>query len=92
MLSLKDTYCDDIYSNGQKDLLRRGYRDERVMIHQPAGSLSKVATREFILEVGELLKLRKTLTRVYVKGTGKLLWVVSEDMAVKLSYSLVLDS
>ncbi|KAI3663627.1 hypothetical protein L6452_45639 [Arctium lappa] len=39
-----------------------------------------VATGEFILEVGELLKLRETLTRVYVQRTGKPLWVVSEDM------------
>ncbi|XP_052623917.1 ATP-dependent Clp protease proteolytic subunit-like [Lactuca sativa] len=51
-----------------------------VMIHQPAGSFSEVATGEFILEVGELLKLRETLTRVYVQRTGKPLWVVSEDM------------
>nr|YP_009747536.1 ClpP [Bidens pilosa]QII89184.1 ClpP [Bidens pilosa] len=52
----------------------------RVMIHQPAGSFSEVATGEFILEVGELLKLRETLTRVYVQRTGKPLWVISEDM------------
>nr|YP_010716414.1 clp protease proteolytic subunit [Xanthium strumarium]WDQ39900.1 clp protease proteolytic subunit [Xanthium strumarium] len=52
----------------------------RVMIHQPAGSFSEVATGEFVLEVGELLKLRETLTRVYVQRTGKPLWVVSEDM------------
>ena len=50
------------------------------MIHQPAGSFSEVATGEFILEVGELLKLRETLTRVYVQRTGKPVWVVSEDM------------
>ncbi|KAK1405866.1 hypothetical protein QVD17_42469 [Tagetes erecta] len=50
------------------------------MIHQPAGAFSEVATGEFILEVGELLKLRETLTRVYVQRTGKPLWVVSEDM------------
>nr|YP_011035970.1 clp protease proteolytic subunit [Elephantopus mollis]WRI64157.1 clp protease proteolytic subunit [Elephantopus scaber]WRI64244.1 clp protease proteolytic subunit [Elephantopus scaber]WRI64331.1 clp protease proteolytic subunit [Elephantopus mollis]WRI64418.1 clp protease proteolytic subunit [Elephantopus mollis] len=52
----------------------------RVMIHQPAGSFSEVATGEFILEVGELLKLRETLTRVYVQRTGKPFWVISEDM------------
>ena len=45
------------------------------MIHQPAGSFSEVATGEFILEVGELLKLRETLTRVYVQRTGKPLWL-----------------
>uniref|UniRef100_A0A251UUD9 ATP-dependent Clp protease proteolytic subunit n=1 Tax=Helianthus annuus TaxID=4232 RepID=A0A251UUD9_HELAN len=52
----------------------------RVMIHQPVGSFSEVATGEFILEVGELLKLRETLTRVYVQRMGKPVWVVSEDM------------
>ena len=35
---------------------------------------------EFILETEELLKLRETLTKVYVQRTGKPLWVVSEDM------------
>ncbi|KAD5318185.1 hypothetical protein E3N88_18131 [Mikania micrantha] len=48
--------------------------------NQPAGSFSEVATEEFILEVGELLKLYETLARVYVQRTGKPLWVVSEDM------------
>ena len=28
MLSLIATYCDGIYSDGKKDLLRRGYGDE----------------------------------------------------------------
>ncbi|GKF45490.1 Clp protease proteolytic subunit, partial [Tanacetum coccineum] len=40
----------------------------------------EAATGAFILEVGELLKLRETLTRVYVQRTGKPLWAVSEDM------------
>nr|YP_009710973.1 clp protease proteolytic subunit [Tagetes erecta]QGI24186.1 clp protease proteolytic subunit [Tagetes erecta] len=59
---------------------RIAFPHARVMIHQPAGAFSEVATGEFILEVGELLKLRETLTRVYVQRTGKPLWVVSEDM------------
>jgi ATP-dependent Clp protease protease subunit len=59
---------------------RLAFPHARVMIHQPAGSFSEVATGEFILEVGELLKLRETLTRVYAQRTGKPLWVVSEDM------------
>nr|YP_010176578.1 ATP-dependent Clp protease proteolytic subunit 1 [Crassocephalum crepidioides]QSQ72250.1 ATP-dependent Clp protease proteolytic subunit 1 [Crassocephalum crepidioides] len=59
---------------------RLAFPHARVMIHQPAGSFSEVATGEFILEVGELLKLRETLTRVYVQRTGKPIWVVSEDM------------
>nr|YP_010400176.1 ATP-dependent Clp protease proteolytic subunit [Carlina acaulis]UQS75843.1 ATP-dependent Clp protease proteolytic subunit [Carlina acaulis] len=59
---------------------RLAFPHARVMIHQPAGSFSEVATGEFILEVGELLKLRETLTKVYVQRTGKPFWVVSEDM------------
>ncbi|CAN2060156.1 unnamed protein product [Malus fusca] len=41
---------------------------------------SFILTGEFILEAEELLKLRETVTRVYVQRTGKPLWVVSEDM------------
>ncbi|XP_051145783.1 ATP-dependent Clp protease proteolytic subunit [Andrographis paniculata] len=51
-----------------------------VMIHQPASSFYEAQTGEFILEAEELLKLRETITRVYVQRTGKPLWVVSEDM------------
>nr|YP_009914842.1 ClpP [Chuquiraga oblongifolia]YP_009914928.1 ClpP [Chuquiraga oppositifolia]YP_009945532.1 ClpP [Chuquiraga rotundifolia]QLF67553.1 ClpP [Chuquiraga oblongifolia]QLF67677.1 ClpP [Chuquiraga oppositifolia]QOE56083.1 ClpP [Chuquiraga rotundifolia] len=51
-----------------------------VMIHQPAGYFSEAQTAEFILEAEELLKIRETLTRVYVQRTGKPIWVVSEDM------------
>ncbi|TYI93887.1 hypothetical protein E1A91_D02G165700v1, partial [Gossypium mustelinum] len=43
----------------------------RVMIHQPASSFYNAQTGEFILEVEELLKLRESLTRVYVQKTGK---------------------
>nr|QGW14967.1 clp protease proteolytic subunit [Hippophae tibetana] len=52
----------------------------RVMIHQPASSYYEAQAGEFILEAEELLKLRETITRVYVQRTGKPLWVVSEDM------------
>ncbi|TYH76643.1 hypothetical protein ES332_D04G099400v1 [Gossypium tomentosum] len=48
----------------------------RIMIHQPASSFYGARTREFILESEELLKLHKSLTRVYVQRTGKPLWVV----------------
>nr|WKT13377.1 Clp protease proteolytic subunit [Boswellia sacra] len=51
-----------------------------VMIHQPSASFQEAQTGEFILEAEELLKLRETLTRIYVQRTGKPLWVVSEDM------------
>ncbi|KAL4189189.1 hypothetical protein AMTRI_Chr08g205780 [Amborella trichopoda] len=50
----------------------------RVMIHQPASSFYEAPAGEFLLEAGELLKLRETITRVYVLRKG--LWVVSEDM------------
>ena len=50
------------------------------MIHQPSTSFSEARTGEFIQETEELLKLRETLTKVYVQRTGKPLWVVSEDM------------
>ncbi|CAN2059122.1 unnamed protein product [Malus fusca] len=53
---------------------------QTVMIHQPASSFYEAQTGEFILEAEELLKLRETVTRVYVQRTGKPLWVVSEDM------------
>lgn len=50
------------------------------MIHQPASSFYEAQADEFILEAEELLKLRETLTKVYVQRTGNPLWVVSEDM------------
>nr|YP_010331285.1 clp protease proteolytic subunit [Oreocnide trinervis]YP_010331369.1 clp protease proteolytic subunit [Oreocnide tonkinensis var. discolor]YP_010331453.1 clp protease proteolytic subunit [Oreocnide tonkinensis]YP_010331537.1 clp protease proteolytic subunit [Oreocnide serrulata]YP_010331621.1 clp protease proteolytic subunit [Oreocnide rubescens]YP_010331705.1 clp protease proteolytic subunit [Oreocnide pedunculata]YP_010331789.1 clp protease proteolytic subunit [Oreocnide obovata var. par len=59
---------------------RLAFPHARVMIHQPSTSFYEARTGEFILETGELLKLRETLTKVYVQRTGKPLWVVSEDM------------
>nr|YP_009462554.1 clp protease proteolytic subunit [Boehmeria spicata]YP_009462606.1 clp protease proteolytic subunit [Boehmeria spicata]AUV64869.1 clp protease proteolytic subunit [Boehmeria spicata]AUV64870.1 clp protease proteolytic subunit [Boehmeria spicata] len=59
---------------------RLAFPHARVMIHQPSTSFYESRTEEFILETGELLKLRETLTKVYVQRTGKSLWVVSEDM------------
>ncbi|KAK8323855.1 hypothetical protein V6Z11_A12G264800 [Gossypium hirsutum] len=59
---------------------RLAFPHARVMIHQPASSFYEAQTGEFILEAEELLKLRESLTRVYVQRTGKPLWVVSEDM------------
>nr|ASJ64828.1 clp protease proteolytic subunit [Matthiola incana] len=59
---------------------RIAFPHARVMIHQPASSFYEAQTGEFILEAEELLKLRETITRVYVQRTGKPIWVVSEDM------------
>ncbi|CAF1850294.1 unnamed protein product [Brassica oleracea] len=56
------------------------HKKSMVMIHQPANSFYEAQTGEVILEVEELLKLRETITMVYVQRTGKPIWVVSEDM------------
>ncbi|MFQ6651350.1 hypothetical protein Gotur_023709 [Gossypium turneri] len=50
------------------------------MIYQLVSSFYKAQTREFILEAEELLKLRESLTRVYVQRMGKPLRVISKDM------------
>lgn len=50
------------------------------MIHQPASSFYDTQAGEFILEAGELLKLRENITKVYAQRTGKPLWVISEDL------------
>nr|YP_010518771.1 clpP-like protease [Smilax weniae]UXO94385.1 clpP-like protease [Smilax weniae] len=59
---------------------RIAFPHARVMIHQPASSFYEAQAGEFILEAEELLKLRETITKVYVQRTGNPLWVVSEDM------------
>nr|ARI46818.1 clp protease proteolytic subunit [Olax imbricata] len=59
---------------------RLAFPHARVMIHQPATYYFEAQVGEWIVEAEELLKLRETLTRVYVQRTGKPLWVVSEDM------------
>nr|ANJ78223.1 clp protease proteolytic subunit [Ziziphus jujuba]ANJ78308.1 clp protease proteolytic subunit [Ziziphus jujuba var. spinosa]QTW90921.1 clp protease proteolytic subunit [Ziziphus jujuba var. spinosa]UEE87792.1 ATP-dependent Clp protease proteolytic subunit [Ziziphus jujuba] len=59
---------------------RLAFPHARVMMHQPASAFYEAQTGEFVLEAEELLKLRETITRVYVQRTGKPLWVVSEDM------------
>ena len=41
------------------------------MIHQPVSSFYEAQTGEFIHEVEELLKMYETITRIYVKRTGK---------------------
>nr|YP_010756688.1 clp protease proteolytic subunit [Melochia pyramidata]UNV38406.1 clp protease proteolytic subunit [Melochia pyramidata] len=59
---------------------RVAFPHARVMIHQPANSYFEAQTGEFILEAEELLKLRESITRVYIQRTGKPSWVVNEDM------------
>nr|YP_010511838.1 ATP-dependent Clp protease proteolytic subunit [Trischidium molle]UXL83162.1 ATP-dependent Clp protease proteolytic subunit [Trischidium molle] len=59
---------------------RIAFPHARVMMHQPASSFYEAQAGEFVLEAEELLKLRETITRVYVQRTGKPLSRVSEDM------------
>ncbi|XVF05527.1 hypothetical protein REPUB_Repub05bG0179800 [Reevesia pubescens] len=59
---------------------RLAFPHARVMIHQPSSCFYEAQTGEVILEAEELLKLRESITMVYVQRTGKPLWVVSEDM------------
>nr|YP_010389101.1 clp protease proteolytic subunit [Cypripedium debile]UPQ44422.1 clp protease proteolytic subunit [Cypripedium debile] len=59
---------------------RLAFPHARVMIHQPASSFFEAPAGEFILEAEELLRLRETITKVYVQRTGKPFWVISEDM------------
>nr|YP_010320490.1 ATP-dependent Clp protease proteolytic subunit [Parnassia wightiana]UJJ83535.1 ATP-dependent Clp protease proteolytic subunit [Parnassia wightiana] len=65
---------------GGKITKRLAFPHAWVMIHQPYSAFYEAQTGEFVLEAEELLKLRETITRVYVQRTGKPLWVVSEDM------------
>nr|YP_010195321.1 clp protease proteolytic subunit [Caragana roborovskyi]YP_010831654.1 clp protease proteolytic subunit [Caragana liouana]UAD82705.1 clp protease proteolytic subunit [Caragana roborovskyi]WFG50408.1 clp protease proteolytic subunit [Caragana liouana]WFG50484.1 clp protease proteolytic subunit [Caragana liouana] len=51
-----------------------------VMIHQPASSFYEGQTVECMLEANELLKMRKTMTKIYAQRTGKPSWQISKDM------------
>nr|YP_010174651.1 clp protease proteolytic subunit [Salvadora persica]QSJ55397.1 clp protease proteolytic subunit [Salvadora persica] len=51
-----------------------------VMIHQPGCAYYQAQAGEFLLEAEELLKLRESITTIYVQRTGKPFWVVYEDM------------
>nr|YP_010364631.1 clp protease proteolytic subunit [Solanum bradei]UNZ92304.1 clp protease proteolytic subunit [Solanum bradei] len=59
---------------------RIAFPHARVMMHEPASGFYMAQVGEFVVEAGELLKLRETLTRVYAERTGKPFWVVSEDL------------
>nr|YP_009127219.1 clp protease proteolytic subunit [Libidibia coriaria]AHY32834.1 clp protease proteolytic subunit [Libidibia coriaria] len=59
---------------------RIAFPHARVMIHQPAGGFYHTQTAEGVLEAGEILKVRETVTRIYSQKTGQPLWVLFEDM------------
>nr|AMC30878.1 ATP-dependent Clp protease proteolytic subunit [Euphorbia marginata] len=52
----------------------------RVMIHQPIASFFKSKIGPFVMDGGELAKVRELITKVYAQRTGKPLWVVCEDI------------
>nr|YP_011035588.1 ATP-dependent Clp protease proteolytic subunit [Kaempferia parviflora]YP_011035675.1 ATP-dependent Clp protease proteolytic subunit [Cornukaempferia aurantiflora]WIM35539.1 ATP-dependent Clp protease proteolytic subunit 1 [Curcuma longa]WIM51352.1 ATP-dependent Clp protease proteolytic subunit 1 [Curcuma wenyujin]WIM51438.1 ATP-dependent Clp protease proteolytic subunit 1 [Curcuma phaeocaulis]WRI59900.1 ATP-dependent Clp protease proteolytic subunit [Kaempferia parviflora]WRI59987.1 ATP-de len=51
-----------------------------IMIHQPASSFYDGRSGDFFRETRQIVKLRETLTKVYVQRTGMPLWVVAQDM------------
>ncbi|XP_047267417.1 ATP-dependent Clp protease proteolytic subunit-like [Capsicum annuum] len=52
----------------------------RIMMRQPASGFYMAQVTEYVVEAKELLKLRETVTGVYVQRTGKPFWVLSGDM------------
>nr|YP_010566372.1 clp protease proteolytic subunit [Medicago scutellata]UGK72890.1 clp protease proteolytic subunit [Medicago scutellata]UZC31531.1 clp protease proteolytic subunit [Medicago scutellata]UZC31607.1 clp protease proteolytic subunit [Medicago scutellata] len=59
---------------------RLAFPHARVMIHQPATSLYEGQAVDCMLEANELLKMRKTMTTIYAKRTGKAFWQIYKDM------------
>ena len=51
----------------------------RVMVHQPQGGMEGQAS-EIVLEKEEIIRLRKTLGRVYADITGQDLEVIAQDL------------
>nr|YP_010344426.1 clp protease proteolytic subunit [Solanum rubicaule]YP_011028610.1 clp protease proteolytic subunit [Solanum torvum]UNZ87843.1 clp protease proteolytic subunit [Solanum rubicaule]WNT97552.1 clp protease proteolytic subunit [Solanum torvum] len=51
-----------------------------VMMHEPFSGFYMAQVGEFVVEAGEMLKLRGILARIYAEKTGKPFWVISEDM------------
>nr|YP_010296063.1 ClpP [Solanum aculeatissimum]UMB50953.1 ClpP [Solanum aculeatissimum]WNT97469.1 clp protease proteolytic subunit [Solanum aculeatissimum] len=51
-----------------------------VMMHEPYSGFYMAQVSEFVVEAGELMKLRKILTKIYVEQTGQPYWVICEDM------------
>ncbi|PHT66051.1 ATP-dependent Clp protease proteolytic subunit [Capsicum annuum] len=49
-------------------------------MHQRTSGFYMAQVTKCVVEAEELLKLRETLTGVYVQRTGKPFWIVSEDM------------
>nr|YP_009629359.1 ClpP [Patrinia scabiosifolia]YP_009629938.1 ClpP [Patrinia villosa]AVT43384.1 ClpP [Patrinia scabiosifolia]AVT43468.1 ClpP [Patrinia villosa] len=52
----------------------------RVMIHQPASAFFRAPTGDFVLEIGAILEMRESITRVYAQRTGKPFAILWADM------------
>nr|YP_010566069.1 clp protease proteolytic subunit [Medicago rugosa]UZC30697.1 clp protease proteolytic subunit [Medicago rugosa]UZC30773.1 clp protease proteolytic subunit [Medicago rugosa]UZC30849.1 clp protease proteolytic subunit [Medicago rugosa] len=59
---------------------RLAFPHARVMIHQPATSFYEGQAGDCMLEANELLKIRKTMTNIYARRTGKASWQIYKDM------------
>nr|YP_010280466.1 clp protease proteolytic subunit [Patrinia monandra]UKG23298.1 clp protease proteolytic subunit [Patrinia monandra] len=51
-----------------------------VMIHQPASAFFRAPTGDFVLEIGTILEMRESVTRVYAQRTGKPFAIIWADM------------
>ena len=50
------------------------------MMHEYFSGFYMAQVGEFVVEAGEMLKLRGILARIYEKKMGKPFWVISKDM------------
>nr|YP_009656919.1 clp protease proteolytic subunit [Medicago minima]YP_009656940.1 clp protease proteolytic subunit [Medicago minima]QCO73801.1 clp protease proteolytic subunit [Medicago minima]QCO73802.1 clp protease proteolytic subunit [Medicago minima] len=59
---------------------RLAFPHARVMIHQPSISLYEGQATDCILEAHEVLRMRESMTKIYVQRTGKPFWQIHKDM------------
>nr|UZC31077.1 clp protease proteolytic subunit [Medicago coronata] len=59
---------------------RLAFPNARVMIHQPASSLSEGPAGECLLDGTEIQIMRDDIAKIYVQITGKPFWQIHEDM------------
>lgn len=52
----------------------------RIMVHQPLSVFTDSGTGEFILDLGELVRLRDKIIGAYIQRTGKSFFVINRDL------------
>nr|YP_009402463.1 clp protease proteolytic subunit [Faidherbia albida]APA33104.1 clp protease proteolytic subunit [Faidherbia albida]ATO89171.1 ATP-dependent Clp protease proteolytic subunit [Faidherbia albida] len=52
----------------------------RVMVHQPASVFCRERTAEFVMEIGQISKMRFDIAKTYTQRTGQPLFVIFEDL------------